>query len=65
MKKNLMNQTEIYKKASKSISDIKVILCYTKPEIANVIRILKGLKQENAENVIIIDATIKLSASKV
>lgn len=65
LKKNLMNQTEIYKKASKSISDIKVILCYTKAEIDNVIRILKGLKQENAENVIIIDATKKLSASKV
>lgn len=65
LKKNLMNQTEIYKKASKSISDIKVILCYTKAEIDNVIRILKGLKQENAENVIIIDATKRLSASKV
>ncbi len=65
LKKNLMNQTEIYKNASKSISDIKVILCYTKAEIANVIRILKSLKQENAENVIIIDATRKVSASKV
>ena len=65
LKKNLMNQAEIYKKASKSISDIKVILCYTKAEIAKVIRVLKGLKQENAENVIIIDATRKLSASRV
>lgn len=65
LKKNLMNQTDIYKKASKSISDIKVILCYTKAEIANVVRILKGLKQENAENVIVIDATRKASASKV
>jgi hypothetical protein len=65
LKKNLMNQTEIYKKASKSISDIKVILCYTKAEIENVARILKGLGQENAENVIVIDATRKLSASKV
>lgn len=65
LKKNLMNQAEIYKKASKSISDIKVILCYTKAEIAKVIRVLKDLKQQNAENVIIIDATRKLSASKV
>jgi hypothetical protein len=65
LKKNLMNQAEIYKKASKSISDIKVILCYTKAEIAKVMRVLKGLKQENAENVIIIDATKKLSASRV
>jgi hypothetical protein len=65
LKKNLMNQAEIYKKASKSISDIKVILCYTKAEIAKVIRVLKGLNQENAENVIIIDATRKISASRV
>ena len=65
LKKNLMNQAEIYKKASKSISDIKVILCYTKSEIAKVMRILKDLKQENAENVVIIDGTRKISASKV
>lgn len=65
LKKNLLNQTEIYKKASKSINDIKVILCYTQSEISKVIRILKSLNQENAENVIIIDATKKISASKV
>lgn len=65
LKKNLKNQTEIYKKASKSINDIKVILCYTKAEIAKVNRILKSMQQENAENVVIIDATIKTSASKV
>ncbi|MEH6800298.1 MAG: hypothetical protein V7681_13475 [Halopseudomonas sabulinigri] len=65
LKKNLLNQTEIYKKASKSINDIKVILCYTAFEIARVNRILKSIKQEGAENIIIIDATKKLSASKV
>ncbi|MDO8412487.1 MAG: hypothetical protein Q7S51_01710 [Gallionellaceae bacterium] len=65
LKKNLLNQTEIYKKASRSISDIKVILCYTKSEIAKVTRILKSINQENAENVVVIDATWKESASKV
>ncbi len=65
LKKNLLNQTEIYKKASKSINDIKVILCYTAAEIAKVNRILKSIKQEGAENIIIIDATKKVSASKV
>lgn len=65
LKKNLLNQTEIYKKASRSISDIKVILCYTKAEIAKVKRILKSINQENAENIFIIDATKKDSASKV
>lgn len=65
LKKNLLNQTEVYRKASKSINDIKVILCYTANEIAKVNRILKSIKQEGAENIIIIDATKKLSASKV
>jgi hypothetical protein len=65
LKKNLLNQTEIYKKASRSISDIKVILCYTEAEIAKVKRILKSINQEDAENIFIIDATKKYSASKV
>jgi hypothetical protein len=65
LKKNLLNQTEIYKKASRSISDIKVILCYTKGEMAKVKKILKSINQENAENIFIIDATKKDSASKV
>lgn len=65
LKKNLLNQTEIYKKASKSINDIKVILCYTQSEIAKVNRILKSINQEGAENIVIIDGTKKTSASKV
>ena len=48
LKRNLLNQTEIYKKASKTINDIKVILCYTSSEIAKVNRILKAMKQEGA-----------------
>jgi len=65
LKRNLLNQTEIYKKASKSINDIKVILCYKDSEIAKVNRILRSINQENAENIIIIDGRQKLSASKV
>lgn len=65
LKNNLKNQTEIYKKASKSISDIKVILCYTKSEIAKVDKILKPMGQQGAENIVIIDASPKVSASKV
>ena len=65
LKRNLLNQTEIYKKASKAITDIKVILCYTKEEIAKVRRILKSIKQEGAENIVVIDATRKPSASTV
>ena len=65
LKRNLLNQTEIYKKASKSINDIKVILCYTSAEIAKVNRTLKSINQEGAENIVIIDATKKLSASVI
>ena len=65
LKRNLLNQTEIYKKASKSINDIKVILCYTNSEIAKVNRILRNINQVGAENVVIIDATKKMSASLV
>jgi hypothetical protein len=65
LKTNLKNQTEIYKKASKSISDIKVILCYSVYEVNKVKRVLKAMGQESAENVVIIDGSPKLSASVV
>lgn len=64
LKRNLMNQTDIYKAASKSASDISVVLCYTNREIQMVQRVLKELKKENHENIIIIDAAPKISASK-
>jgi len=65
LKNNLENQTDIYKTASKSAKDISVILCYTIPEIKKVNKVLKELNMENYENVIVIDATRKISASKV
>lgn len=65
LKNNLKNQTEIYKKASKSIKDIKAILCYTISDINKVNRILKDLEIKDPENIVIIDARPKLSASKV
>lgn len=63
--KNLENQTDIYKKASKSAKDIKVILCYNIEEIKKVERVLDKLKLVNQENIIIIDASPKKSASTV
>ena len=65
LEKNLANQTDIYKKASKSANDIKVILCYTGSEITSVERVLKKLGLVNQENVVIIDASPKKSASVV
>jgi hypothetical protein len=67
LEKNLRNQTEIYKKASKAISDIKVILCYSVIEIAKVRKIIKKITNSDVipENIVIIDASPKKSASKV
>ncbi len=65
LKRNLQSQTNIYKTASKSANDISVILCYTFADIKKVNKILKELKKENHENIVVIDATRKISASKV
>lgn len=67
LERNLQNQTEIYKKASRAISDIKVILCYTVSEITRVKRVIKKITGSDAipENIVIIDASPKKSASKV
>lgn len=65
LKRNLENQTDIYKTASKSANDISVVLCYTESEIRKVKKVLKEIEKENHENIIIIDATRKASASKL
>lgn len=65
LSRNLSNQTDIYKKASKSANDIKVILCYNEGEIKSVERILNKLKLVNQENIVIINASPKKSASIV
>lgn len=65
LSRNLSNQTDIYKKASKSANDIKVILCYTEGEIITVERALKKLELSDQENVVIINASPKKSASIV
>lgn len=65
LKRNLENQTDIYKTASKSAKDISVVLCYSKYEIKKVSKVLKDLKKDSHENIIVIDASPKSSASKV
>ena len=64
LKRNLENQTDIYKTASKSASDISVVLCYNSAEIRKVKKILKEINKEEYENIILIDASPKTSASK-
>lgn len=65
LKRNLQNQTDIYKVASKSANDISVVLCYSDSDIRKVNKILNEIKKENHENIVVIDATRKASASKV
>jgi len=65
LERNLENQTDIYKAASKSSNDISVVLCYTESDIRKVNRVLKKIDKEGDENIIIIDARRKASASKV
>jgi hypothetical protein len=65
LKKNLLNQTVIYKAASKSARDISVVLCYNTAELRKVDKVLKEIGKVAHENIIVIDASPKKSASKV
>ena len=65
LKSNLQNQTDIYKTSAKSANDISVVLCYSTIEISKVNRVLKQIGKEGHENIVVIDASPKVSASKV
>lgn len=56
LRKNLVKQTDIYKKASDASSAFKVILYFSKQEFDTVSKLLKELKLENAKSIILIDA---------
>ena len=64
LERNLRSQTDIYKAASKSANDISVVLCYTDSDMRKVHRVLKNIGKENHENIVIIDARKKPSASR-
>jgi hypothetical protein len=67
LEQNLQHQVDVYKKASQTDKDIKVILYFSAEEKRKVDKILKKLKLENMENVVLIDARKdnKISASNV
>ncbi len=67
LESNLANQVEIYKRASGAEHALKVIVYFTRSELARVNRILKKLELREDPNVILIDARgdNKPSASKV
>lgn len=66
LKRNLQNQVEVYEKANGTRSAVKVIVFYTHQEEAKVVKILRELKIQNEESVVLIDARAdnKPSASK-
>jgi hypothetical protein len=56
LEKNLAHQTKIYQKASDAKWAIRVILYFSKAEYDRVVAILKRLKLEKDESIILIDA---------
>lgn len=56
LEKNLQHQTKIYRKASDAEKSIKVILFFSETEQNRVKDILKRLKLDNRENVVVIAA---------
>lgn len=65
LKQNLAKQVEVYEKANKTKKSIKVIMYYNEKEFKKVQRILNELKLESSKNIILIDASWKISASNV
>nr|MCR5151989.1 hypothetical protein [Prevotella sp.] len=65
LKKNLANQLEKYMDANNTKFGIKVIMYFTTEEQTKVNKILKELNLDDKPNVILIDARLKKSASKV
>lgn len=67
IKQNIEHQVEVYKKANQTKNEIKVIFYFNKAEKRKVEKILKDLKLDNAENIVLIDVSLqtKVSASNV
>ena len=64
---NLEHQTKIYQRAHRTSKSVKVIIYYSEDELAKVKSILRQLKLENDQSIVLIDARNdnKQSASKV
>lgn len=65
LKQNLAKQVEVYEKANRTESSIKVILYFDDNEYRKVISILNELKLNDKPNIVLIDAGRKTSASNV
>jgi hypothetical protein len=65
LRDNLHKQLELYKKASDAEHGFKVIIYFSPEELVKVNAILAELNMSSDANIILIDATKKVSASKV
>lgn len=63
LKQNLEKQVEIYEKANNTKNSIKVILYFDEKEFEKITNILNMLGLNNSPNIILIDASKKISAS--
>jgi hypothetical protein len=65
LKQNLQHQTEAYQSASDASTGLKVIMYYDAKELERVEGILEELGIEEGEDIVLIDASPKVSASNV
>lgn len=66
LKGNLQKQVAIYEAANKTRASVKVVVCFTRADEAEVLRILRDLKLAGEKSIVVIDARNdnKPSASK-
>lgn len=66
LKRNLEKQVDVYAKASQTEKSIKVILYFSEAELERVTKVLRDLKLQGREDIVLIDAgrDTKPSASK-
>jgi hypothetical protein len=56
LRRNLENQVKIYETANQTSTSVKIIICYTEADQAKVDKILKDLKLDKREDIVVIDA---------
>lgn len=56
LRRNLERQVEIYEKANQTSTSVKVIICYTAEDQVKVQKIIKDLKLNDREDIVLIDA---------
>ncbi|TYP87019.1 hypothetical protein BC792_14111 [Sphingobacterium allocomposti] len=65
LKQNLQHQVEVYKKANDTDKAVIAILYFSQMEYLHLTTVLRELNLDSAENIILIDAQQKLSASNI